>query len=524
MSGLAKLLGQRKRLRPDEESGARGEVPVKESIKVPPRSVVHYMRTQYPLPIVMEDDFPVFKYHSRMTEVKTAIHWGQRKLFVSELQLLVLFADPAKQYHIIYAGSAPGTHLKVLDALFDSRHTWELVDPGQFDRKTLGSLPNFQLRNEFFTNDVAYEMAARRLDGLPGLQSLYRFNVIDGKQILGEQKSAAEVLQQRLKDSIGDLNVARCTHDIPSMFEPVCPFPVGLQTLFQAAMSRKPTLFVSDIRTGSPMLSNFEDHVAENMKAQEAWTNIIQADFSLLKFRLPYTSCRAGTKRADWLGSGDTVEYVNGTVVLPLWTRPTSTEGRLLVKAGALPRTWSCSHYEDQCCYFNAVLREIVHFNHSLSPHPDLDNHFDSAGEVYLWERYLERYRPDKLNPPSNARREICKLVQLLSDECKGTFQSAVEKRNSIILDLSRGVTPRAFAGHCQDDHREEPEKDPEHGSTLWVGQAEQLLQAAKKERLRRIWFRNVSESQETLPLTAATVPTDLQNYPMWRCALMPQE
>ncbi|RNF07910.1 hypothetical protein TraAM80_03058 [Trypanosoma rangeli] len=70
------------------------------------RTVYHYP-SYLPFPTVMDANFPAEPYCSRSQDVKAAIHWGQRKLLLSEIQLLSLYARPNTTYHIIYAGSAP---------------------------------------------------------------------------------------------------------------------------------------------------------------------------------------------------------------------------------------------------------------------------------------------------------------------------------------------------------------------------------------------------------------------------------
>ena len=493
-----------------------------------PRVVVHYPSTE-PFPFYFDKRFPAEQYRSRVSEVKTAVHWGQRKLFLSELQLLTMFAKPGVTYHIVYAGSAPGTHLKCLDDLFGNIHTWELVDPGSFDRPVLQPLPNFNLRNEFFTNGVAYGIAARRMSKTPALRSVYEYLTLFRQDDEADKPTAAELLQKQLKDNIGELDVARSTLDIPSMYEPPKQLPPGLQLLSHVAMEATPCFFISDIRSGSPVLPNFEEHVAENMKAQQSWTEIIQADYSLLKFRLPYTSTR-GTAQSQWLGKDGTVMYLNGEVLLPLWTRPTSTEGRQVVKAGALQRKWDVAHYENQCFYFNAVVRERMHFNHILSPHLNLDNHFDGAAEVKLWELFIEHTQPEILGDVAKMKSRINELVDLVSKECKNTFDGAIANRDRIILSLANGSMQSAFghdddaeeaAGLQQQQQEQHQLTDGKKQNTNWESQARAMIAAAKKERRRPIWLRNVDEARLKDYVPPPTQPPFEEQ--LWCAVHMPQ-
>ena len=61
-------------------------------------------------------DEPTRPYRRRRGETKSVEHWGQRKLFVAELEFLTAHAVPGDV--VVYAGAAPGLHLAYLAALF----------------------------------------------------------------------------------------------------------------------------------------------------------------------------------------------------------------------------------------------------------------------------------------------------------------------------------------------------------------------------------------------------------------------
>jgi hypothetical protein len=69
-------------------------------------------------------------------------HWGQRKLLFNEIELLILHAH--EDYRIVYAGSAPGNHISILDMMFEVlRLKYILVDPAPFFVK---QSPNIEIR------------------------------------------------------------------------------------------------------------------------------------------------------------------------------------------------------------------------------------------------------------------------------------------------------------------------------------------------------------------------------------------
>jgi hypothetical protein len=70
------------------------------------------------------------KYRRRTNEERSVIHWGQRKLFLSELEFFTLYAKPDDV--VVYVGSAPGNHTFFLTLLFPFIEKFILIDPAPF--------------------------------------------------------------------------------------------------------------------------------------------------------------------------------------------------------------------------------------------------------------------------------------------------------------------------------------------------------------------------------------------------------
>lgn len=494
--------------------------------KIPHRTVYHYPSTK-PFPVLLDDDFPAEPYRSRNADIKSAVHWGQRKLLLSEIQLLCMYCKPDISYHIVYAGSAPGTHLAFLDEMFACRHTWELVDPGQFDRPVLEPRANFWLRNEFFTNATAYDINARRLEEvLPALGFVYRHVAVESV------REAKKEIHERLQGIVGTLDVARGTEDIPAMYEPPLALPRGLELLAQVGLERnKPLLFVSDIRSGSVALPNFEEHVAENMRAQECWTTILHGVHSMLKFRLPYTSKSAsfggqGAVRETRLIREDgTVPYLRGDMLLPIWTRPTSTEGRLVVPQGAFQKDYDVARLENQFFFFNAKVREQVHFNHCVHGDDNLDHHYDAAAEVHCLTTYLLFMKPElKDESPGVLRREVLRVSHSITDHLKVTFEDAIRRRDALMIkqasvSVAAGEDGRMGEAADAEEAAEEAETRSTavaaaNGTTAstaassstsaapseWEQTTRYMVRLAAYDRARPVWETNVSEEAFSKP------------------------
>eukprot|EP01095_Lingulamoeba_sp_RSL-Kostka_P002117 TRINITY_DN1300_c1_g1_i5.p1 TRINITY_DN1300_c1_g1~~TRINITY_DN1300_c1_g1_i5.p1 ORF type:complete len:524 (-),score=159.89 TRINITY_DN1300_c1_g1_i5:2-1573(-) len=98
-----------------------------------------------------DKDAKAAPYRRRKHEEKTVIHWGQRKLLMSEIEFLSLKADDNTV--VIYAGAAPGTHIKYLSGMFPTV-TFYLVDPAPF---TVKEDDKIKLFNCLFTDELATE-------------------------------------------------------------------------------------------------------------------------------------------------------------------------------------------------------------------------------------------------------------------------------------------------------------------------------------------------------------------------------
>jgi hypothetical protein len=109
---------------------------------------------------ILNDEFPQEKYQPRKKdEDRTTIHYGQRKLHLSEVEFLTNVCNdlPDKTFKkivLIYAGAAPGIHLDLLSQMFPFI-TFVLIDPAKFSIE-----PNSKLiiKREFFTDEMALDL------------------------------------------------------------------------------------------------------------------------------------------------------------------------------------------------------------------------------------------------------------------------------------------------------------------------------------------------------------------------------
>ena len=107
-------------------------------------------------------------------------------------------------------------------------------------------------------------------------------------------------------------------------------------------------LFWSDIRTGSLKDDDFEEQIIMNNRMQETWHYLMQPEYAMYKFRLPY---KAGH-----------TEYMRGQVWMQIWAPETSTETRLVVRKHPTRKMYSHRKYEKRLFYFNLITRQWGHY------------------------------------------------------------------------------------------------------------------------------------------------------------------
>lgn len=108
-------------------------------------------RTNESLDRVLSPLSPRLPYRRREQELKSTLHWGQRKLLLSEIEFLT--KCNANTETCVYIGAAPGTHIPYLSTLFPQLH-FILIDPSPFSIKASDKLT---IRREFATPELCAE-------------------------------------------------------------------------------------------------------------------------------------------------------------------------------------------------------------------------------------------------------------------------------------------------------------------------------------------------------------------------------
>lgn len=293
-------------------------------------------------------------YRRRKDELKTVLHWGQRKLLISEIEFLTdyhltrsssdLTASPTT---LIYAGAAPGSHILFLAELFPEVH-FVLVDPRPFTIKD-----ELQRR-------VRADRAAHKSESNSRVND-YRWEKIEIRQSYFTDEMAVT-----LKRELGEKG-----HHV---------------------------LFVSDVRTSE----DAEDQrtIERDMELQKSWHLALKPFASHFKFRLPWTEGKT--------------EYLRGQITLPVWSPITSTECRLVVGEGNEREVYDHAKYERQMFYFQTEQR-VRRYESEFSEYSRC-RCYDCTAEGFILEKYVrKKVRGGAPGSLKRSSKEVLDLVKELS-------------------------------------------------------------------------------------------------------------
>lgn len=188
-------------------------------------------------------------------------------------------------------------------------------------------------------------------------------------------------------------------------------------------------VFICDIRVPSENLEENEQQITDDMNTQMKWTQIINADYTSLKFRPPYINNDADrAKYADY-------KYIGGDVYWGIYPPVQSTEGRLIsskkdISNGPVP--FNAEHYQDACCQHNIrrVWQTCKPFAGANNV-PGFDRCLDCSSEAEQWKLMIaDGYAPFKT---------IAECMNWLTDIC-GQSLVYVMKTATVKTSVTPGI------------------------------------------------------------------------------------
>lgn len=158
--------------------------------------------------------------HAAQKLRNTNKHMGQRKLLLSEIQLLTEhYASGGRHPKVVYVGAAPGTHLLLLSELFPNTQ-FVLYDGARFDPDLIGKRM-FDLRTTFFTDEICKAlMVESELSGKPIL-------LVSDIRSDGGGGGAASFEQQVMWDMLSQKRWVQLIHPLLSLLKFRLPYTLG---------------------------------------------------------------------------------------------------------------------------------------------------------------------------------------------------------------------------------------------------------------------------------------------------------
>ena len=147
-------------------------------------------RVDIPFSRILEADYEQLPYRRRKGEVKTVIHWGQRKLLMSEIEFLTLYGRTNQM--VVYAGAAPGTHIALLSEMFPALHFY-CVDPAPF---TVKQTDKITLVQDLFSNEMAQKLG-EQYPGLLFISDIRSADFERDKECIVEEKVQRDMAMQK---------------------------------------------------------------------------------------------------------------------------------------------------------------------------------------------------------------------------------------------------------------------------------------------------------------------------------------
>lgn len=439
--------------------------------------------------IVLEDITGKMKYEGGPRLIGYCSHFGQRKLFLSEIQFITNYCPPNEAAIIVYAGAAPNNKGKYLSDLFPNV-TFLFVDPNPFDI------------HDIKHPRILYKNSTGNYDNLPTIQEninmmkIVMESIDISKKFLANRNDRKMLEQSQKRDKIFIINDIFTEHTAHA-----CLDVFGGDNTSDGVI-RHGFYFISDIRTN---VSSGEESPAAlditwNLAQQFNWMRIMKARQSMLKFRHPfYTDDDARSldegklkmpykhdfdeakKEAYGIPGIDFVEnakkrkliYWSGTVYLQVWPGRSSTESRLVTDSKTF-QEYKLDDYEDRYDYYNKICRRFGFYeNENANKDVGFDHCADCAKENFIWKEYLRVYGKTYSDNPIYHNVPVIVLVNTMTKYSRHRFLThehghVFKKMDALITEHPKGYLDdpgRKKYAAKKEAEREAKKSQPKKGS-----------------------------------------------------------
>ena len=133
----------------------------------------------------------------------------------------------------------------------------------------------------------------------------------------------------------------------------------------------------------------------KDMKNQITWHSIMKPNASLFKFCLPQTQ--------------QTIEFLQGQLLLDLWSSKESYECRLIVEKDAKMFEYNCRDIERALIHFHNTTR-TMYYEHDFDniETEGIDHCYDCRAEIFILQQYV--IRTEQVNDDKQLKTTIAKL------------------------------------------------------------------------------------------------------------------
>lgn len=282
--------------------------------------------------LLLTENTGKMKYQETGDWIKKNLHWGQRKLFLSEVEFFSIFWKPREIPNplCVYAGAAPGKHIPLLSEMFPNIE-FHLYDPAHFAIQNSNKIKIF---NKYFTDDVAKKYSNKN--------NIFFICDIRTSDFEGQKKKLI-AKNELLKDEEIEL----------------------------AAREEN------------------ESQIFGDMRMQEQWVLIMNPEHCLLKFRLPYPNLTNKSSITYLFGKVFFQIWAPGRSN-ETRLKPTRNENGQYFQIN-----WNIIEYDERCYYFSKVIREEYQYQNFFTENneplddPELLNDYDSTAEAFIFKLYF---------------------------------------------------------------------------------------------------------------------------------------
>ena len=306
------------------------------------------------------DNCNIYQIKRPYSNIYKKLHWGQRKLLLSEIDLFNRVADiighdkfKKDNISLVYPGAAHGDHLLIEMEMYPNLILY-LWDPAKYNEVLY--IADFMRRGM----DIPHQYSARHIE----MAKKYSKRVFINMELSNETYN--EYWTNATTGNIPKNYITENGYFTPKSADYFIKYRKDQKDI-------SPVLFCSDIRlftkADAPnllinnIIKDFHDSIAlkvvsekmrhedyvRDMQLQKDWFEFVNADFGLFKFKL---------KTKNYIKEQDTqYQYLDGDIVLQAWAPVTSTETRLFVQKNPKVAYYNVKSYTDKLKTFNIVMR-----------------------------------------------------------------------------------------------------------------------------------------------------------------------